>query len=183
MLTNKQVSLSIGCAVCLAFLLNIPGAWRAVATVKERQIASNDQLVEWKASYEALLPINAKFRATYPSGNDAKDLVALYRLVSPEKHGLYADVDLIRQISASPVEVNGLPVGLQRLCIGNDAEHLSLSAPSIAELRRGLKAMSERKDIEMGSLEIAMKEDIAIAKVKGVCLKVRTETATIAESL
>ncbi|MBC7198376.1 MAG: hypothetical protein H5U32_03905 [Pseudomonas balearica] len=182
MLSNKQVSLGVGGAIALAFLFNVPSAWKAVSGVKDKQVASNEQLVEWKASYEALLPINDRFRATYPSGNDAKDLVALYRLVAPEKHGLYADVDLIRQISASPVEVNGMPVGLQRLCVGNDADYLSLSAASIGDLRRGLKAMSERRDIDMGSLEIAIKDDKAVARVKGMCLKVRTEASTEAES-
>jgi hypothetical protein len=42
--------------------------------------------------------------------------------------------------------------------------------------------MSERRDIDMGSLEIAIKDDKAVARVKGMCLKVRTEASTEAES-
>ncbi|MDU4254436.1 hypothetical protein [Pseudomonas sp.] len=181
MLSNKQVSIGVGSAIALTFLLSIPSAWKTVSLVKERQIAANAELVEWKESYQALLPVNDKFNAFYPSGNDAKDLVALYRLLDPEKHGLHADVDLIRQISASPVEVNGLPVGLQRLCVGNDSESLTLSASSMTSLRRGLMAMSARKDIDMGSMEVLIKDGVAIAKVKGMCLKVRTESAPKAE--
>lgn len=177
MFNNKQISLGIGFSVALVFVLSIPGGWANLEGVKQRQTAANDMLIEWKASYEALLPVNDRFIKTYPAGYEAKDLVALYRLLDVEKHGLMADVDLIRQLDASAVEVNGVPIGLQRLCVGNSAESLTLTASSIGSLRTGVRALSGRKDLDIGTIEFAYIDGQPVAKLRGVCLKVRTETS------
>lgn len=175
MLSNKHVSLTLGCGLALVFIASLPAAWSSLETLKKRQIAANSQLVEWKTSYEALLPVNDRFSKVYPSGDEAKDLVALYRMLNVEKHNLSADVDMVRQTSASAVEVNGMPVGLQRLCLSNSSDSMLLTAGSLRDLRNGLKVLSHRRDVDLGTVQIAIKDGVAVAQVKGVCLKVRTE--------
>jgi hypothetical protein len=175
MLSNKHVSLCIGAGLALVFLASLPESWRAIGEIKKRQIIANSQLVEWKTSYEALLPVNDIFRESYPSGDDAKDLVALYRLLNVEKHQLNADVDKVRQTLASVVEVNGMAIGLQRLCLSNGADSMTVSADSIRNLRLGLRALSKRQDVDMGTVSIEIKEGKAVAQIMGMCLKVRTE--------
>lgn len=175
MLSNKHVSLSIGAGLALTFLASLPDSWAVLDGLKKRQVIANSQLIEWKTSYEALLPVNAHFSKVFPSGDDAKDLVALYRLLNVEKHNLLADVDMIRQTSAEAVQVNGMAVGLQRLCLSNGAEALTVTAGSIRDLRRGLRELSQRKDVDLGTIQFEIQDGKAMAQVKGVCLKVRTE--------
>ncbi|MBA1280202.1 hypothetical protein [Stutzerimonas stutzeri] len=175
MLSNKQLSLSVGAGVALIFLASLPDAMRALNSIEHRQIAANDQLIEWKTSYEALLPVNRSFAKVYPSGDEAKDLVSLYRLVNVEQHRLMADVDLVRQTSATAVEVNGMPIGLQRLCLSNSGDVMALTAESIRDLRVGMRSLSARRDIDMGTIEVTLDDGKAVAKVNDMCVKVRTE--------
>lgn len=181
MITNKQLSLAVGVGVAVIFLATLPEALKSLGEIKGRQIAANEHLVEWKASYEALLPVNDGFAAVYPSGEEAKDLVSLYRLLNIERHRLMADIDLVRQTAASAVEVNGMPIGLQRLCVSNEGLSMAVSANSIRDLRLGLRSLSARRDIEMGTLEVAINDGRAIAKIQDMCLKVRTEKDSSAE--
>jgi len=175
MLSNKHVSLALGAGLGIVFLASLPAAWSNLNQLKQRQFVANNQLIEWKSSYEALLPVNERFVNTFPAGDDAKDLVTLYRMLDVEKHNLVADVDMIRQTSASVVEVNGMQIGLQSLCLSNDSDALSVTAKSIRELRLGLRALSERKDVDLGTVQVELKNGLAVAKIKGACLKVRTE--------
>lgn len=181
MLSNKHVSLLLGAGVAFVFLASLPGAWSNLDALKKRQVVANSQLLEWKTSYEALLPVNGRFSNAYPSGDDAKDLVALYRMLDVEKHSLAADIDMIRQTSAYAVEVNGMQVGLQSLCLSNDTDAMMVTANSIRDLRLGLRALSQRKDIDLGTVQVVLEDGTAIARIKGVCLKVRTERSVSGE--
>ncbi|MBF6615623.1 MAG: hypothetical protein ITG07_02745 [Candidimonas sp.] len=175
MLSNKHLSLLVGAGVALVFLASLPEAIARLSELKERQIASNDQLVGWKTSYQALLPVNKRFEGAYPSGDEAKDLVALYRLINVDQHRLMADVDMVKQTSATAVDVNGMPVGLQRLCLTNSSNVMELAAHNMRDLRTGIRGLSSRRDIDMGTIEITINDGKAIAKVRDMCLKVRTE--------
>jgi len=115
MLSNKNISLAVGAALALAFLALTPKAWNGIGNIKERQVSSNIRLLEWKDAYQALLPVNDRWVATYPDGRLAKDIVSLYRLIGLSRHGLFADIDKVSQSASSPVLVNGTQVGLQRL--------------------------------------------------------------------
>lgn len=181
MLSNKHVSLIIGTGLALVFLASLPDSWNVLGDLKKRQVVANSQLIEWKTSYEALLPVNDQFGRVYPSGDDAKDLVTLYRLLNIEKHTLIADVDMVRQTSASAVEVNGMAVGLQRLCLNNGIDAMTVSAGSIRDLRQGLRALSQRQDVDLGTVQIEIKDGQAVAQIKGLCLKVRTERSASGE--
>ncbi|MCF6783443.1 hypothetical protein [Stutzerimonas stutzeri] len=174
MVTNRRLSLIVGIGFALVFLGSLPEAITRLSELKYRQITSNDQLVGWKASYQALLPINERFNEAYPSADEAKDLVALYRLLNFERHKIIADVDMIKQTSATAVDVNGMPVGLQRLCLSNSNSDMELAAKSMRDLRMGLRSLSSRRDIDMGSIEITINDGTAVAKVRDMCLKVRT---------
>lgn len=174
-LNNKAISLLVAIALAAVFVLSAPDGWRTFSQLADRQESANNALMQWKASYEALLPVNDAFAKTYPSGDDAKDLVSLYRLANLERHGLKGDIDLVRQTEVSAVTVNDVPVGLQRLCMGNEGESMMLAASSIRQLSLGLQSLANRKDIELGSIEMSMRDGVPVAKVAGVCLLVRTE--------
>lgn len=177
MIANKHITLIMGGLLGAVCLIKTPDAWEKLSDVHQRQVIANERLVEWKAAYQALLPVNARWDKTYPSGDDVQDLVSLYRLVDLERHGLTANVDLVRQNLAEAVNVNGLAVGLQRLCISNGPEYLEVTAPNIRALRVGLASLAARKDIDLGSIQVSFDEESGqpLARVTQLCLKVRTE--------
>lgn len=177
MLSNKNISLVVGVALAGVFLALTPKSWTAIGAIKDRQVTANVRLAEWKDAYHALLPVNARWAKTYPDGRKAKDIVSLYRLIDLKRHNLIAEMDKITQLASSDVLVNGVPVGLQRLCVGSEGAVMRLDANSIKELRSGLRDLSERHDIDMGELTFSFDATTSkpTARVAGLCLKVRTD--------
>src|SRR5690554_4378524 len=78
-LSNKLVSLSVAGAIALAFLAAIPSAVSEISAVEQRQASANIALQEWKAAYQALLPVNAVWKETFTDVARTRDLVELYR--------------------------------------------------------------------------------------------------------
>lgn len=176
MLAKKHISLAIGVAIGLAFIAQVPSVVKNIGYVTERQITANNRLSEWKAAYEALMPVNEQWDSTFTSSVHTNDLVQLYRAFRLERHNLVVDADTIMQTGAYSVDVQGVSVGLQRLCIGNTQQSLVLTAAGMAQLRGGLRAVSNRQDIDIGSIRIGFDQDTRqpYAEVKDFCLRVRT---------
>lgn len=175
MLSNKNISLVVSVALAGVFLVLTPKSWEAIGKIKERQVVANERLSEWKDAYHALLPVNDRWRKAYADGHTAKDVVSLYRLIDLERHNLIADIDKVSQSESSDVLVNGVQVGLQRLCVGSEGAVMRVEANTIKELREGLRSFSLRNDIDMG--ELVFRVDAVTAKpyaqIAGLCLKVR----------
>lgn len=175
MITNKRATLLIGVMLGLVFLAQTPDTWTILSQLKARQVQANDRFYDWRNAYEALQPVNEKWRVAYPP--NVKDLVELYQKINLEKHGLKADVDAVRQTEVATVYVKGFNVGLQSLCIGTNGQKVRLTSPTASGLRQGLESLAARKDIELGSLEFGFDRDenIPIIDVTGLCLRVRAE--------
>lgn len=178
MLSNKNISLVIGVTLGVVFLALTPKSWNAIEQITERQVTANLRLTEWKEAYHALLPVNDRWDKAYPDGRKAKDVVSLYRLIGLARHKLIADIDKVSQSASSDVLVNGVSVGLQRLCVGSEGAVMKIEADSIRELRRGLQGFSARRDIDMGELVFSFDSlsSKPIAKISGLCLKVRVDS-------
>tara|TARA_R110001592_G_scaffold33503_20_gene116030 strand:+ start:3445 stop:3975 length:531 start_codon:yes stop_codon:yes gene_type:complete len=176
MLSNRIVALAVGVAMCLTFVAATPKAVSNIDNVLERQIASNQRLQEWKAAYQALLPVNSKWETTFTSSEETSDLVELYRAFRLERHGLRVNADTIVQTGSYPVDVEGIQVGLQKLCIGNNQKTLKMSARNISTLRQGIRAVAKRNDITMGSVSIGFDRESTqpFAEISDFCLKVRS---------
>lgn len=176
MLSNRVVTLLVGCAVGIAFVSAIPSAVSAIDQVKDRQISANQRLQEWKAAYQALLPVNAKWEKTFTSSSDTTDMVELFRAFRLDSHGLTANADEIIQLGTYPVDVEGVQVGLQSLCIGSSQRGLKVTAPNVRILRNGVRAVASRPDISIGSVSIGFDKTSLqpYAEVTDFCLKVRT---------
>lgn len=175
MLSNKNVSLVLGVGLCLVFLSLTPKSWQTIGSIKDRQIAANLRLIEWKDAYQALLPVNKRWVKTYPDGLKARDIVSLYRLIDLPRHNLITDIDSVSQAASSDVVLNGVDVGLQKLCVGTSGDVMRVEARSIKELREGLTGLSRRTDIDMGEIIFSFNAitQKPVAEIKGVCLKVR----------
>lgn len=176
MLSNRIIALAIGSAICLSFVASTPKAVSYISQVTDRQIASNQRLQEWKAAYQALLPVNRNWEATFTSTKDTTDLVELFRGFRLEQHGLRVNADSVVQTGAYPVDVEGVQVGLQKLCIGSNQSHLKMYASNISSLRQGIRAVAQRNDITMGAVSIGFDRETSqpFAEVTDFCLKVRT---------
>ncbi|KKN80589.1 hypothetical protein LCGC14_0328080 [marine sediment metagenome] len=176
MLTKKMISLIVGISFASAFIASIPSAVNNINIIKDRQLSANQRLAEWKAAYQALQPVNAVWERTFTSADNTNDLVELYRGFDLERYGLMVNADTISQTGSEVIRVQGIDVGLQKLCIGNQGNFLTVKANNIGQLRQGLRSVSERKDISIGSVAIGFDKDSRkpFAEVNDFCLKVRT---------
>lgn len=178
-LSNKFVSLSVAGAIALAFLAAIPSAVSEISAVEQRQASANIALQEWKAAYQALLPVNAVWNKTFTDVSRTRDLVELYRAFRIEEHGFTTDVDTVVQTTSESILVNGEPVGLRRLCIANGMNTLELRASSMRTMRTGLRELAQRSDIEIGDLTLVFDDETStpVLKVHNLCLRVRQPEA------
>lgn len=176
MVSNRQIVLATSLAISAVFLLMTQPAWKTLSSIESRQIAANDRFIEWRDAYKALLPINEKWNSSFASESDASDLLKLYRIANISQHGLSSDVDQVRQISSEPVQVNGMQIGVAKVCIATSGEVMRVSAPTMTSLRSGLVSLSRRKDISLGTVEVGVDSEsgAAIGKIKPFCVLVRT---------
>jgi len=180
MLQTKYLTLFGSAVISFVFLSQSFPAWDKLKGVTTKQIAANEMLIEWKAAYQALLPVNDQWKNRFVSASDVKDLLSLFRVVNLDQHGLISDVDTIKQISGEAVLFNGLSVGLQRVCLGNAGGPLDLTATNMTALRVGLQQLAKRNDIELGSVEITYDRESKkpTARVSDFCLRVRLDSDT-----
>lgn len=178
MLPTKHLTLLGAAVISAVFLSQSFPAWDKLKGVTSKQIAANELLIEWKAAYQALLPVNDEWKRRFVGASEVRDLLSLSRVINLDQHGLISDVDTIRQISGDPVLFNGLSVGLQRVCLGNAGGPLDLSAANMTALRVGLQQLSKRNDIELGSVEINYDRESKrpTARVSDFCVRVRLDS-------
>lgn len=180
MISNRYLILGSAIAMALAILGRLPGVIDEANSLVSKQEASNEKLVEWKQAYQALLPVNKQWIVTFRAAVEAKDLLSIYKLFELESYGLAADIDLLQQVSASEVLVNGASVGLQKVCVGLNSTGIELTSSSLAQLRSGIKLISMRRDIELGSIEYSYsgkgESGHYLARIAPFCLIVRTDT-------
>lgn len=177
MLSNKTISMIVGIAFAVVFILLTPKSWSNLSDVHSRQVSANLKLIEWKEAYQALLPVNERWNKAFPDGHAAKDIVSLYRLIDLHQHGLLADVDKVAQSESSEVLINGYQVGLQRLCVSTEGNVMKIGADSIKELRSGLRGLAGRHDIDMGEMIFSLDSQTSkpLIEISGLCLKVRVD--------
>lgn len=176
MMTNKKILLSVAIGMAVTFLWFTPEAWSTLGQVYERQSAANERLKLWKAQYSALLPVNDRWDKSFVSENQATDLLKLFRFADLERHGLSANVDTVRQTDSIPVRVNNMEVGLQKLCLSSSGSDLVVSAKDMTSLRIGLKSLSKRRDLSLGSVTLAYNSttSTAEARIRPFCVLIRT---------
>lgn len=178
-LSNKIVSLGVAGAIALAFLAAIPAAVSEISAIEERQARANIALQEWKAAYQALLPVNNVWNQTFTDVARTRDLVELYRAFRIEDHGFATNVDTVIQTTSEPILVNGEAVGLRRLCIANAGSTMELRASNMRTLRSGLRELAQRNDIEIGDMALKFDDETAtpVLQVHDLCLRVRQPEA------
>lgn len=177
MISNKKISLGAAFAFAAVVLTSIPNIWASIGKTITRQAAANERLIEWKSDYQALLPVNEVWNSSFVSPNKVRDLLLLYRVADIEQHGLHADVDSIQQTGVEPLLVEGMRVGLQKLCMASKGGSLEVTAASMSALRKGLHSLAERKDVDLGTVEIGFSnaDGTPMAKIKPFCVRVRTD--------
>lgn len=179
MINNRYFVLGSAVVISLAFFARIPQIVSSTDRAVSRQEASNEKLVEWKQAYKALLPVNRQWIATFRSTAEAKDLLSIHKLIGLENYGLSANPDLLQQAGSSEVLLNGVPIGLQEVCVSINGGGMEMTASNIAELRNGLRAISARQDIRLGSVEYSYTKegdaDRFSVKVAPFCIMLRTD--------
>lgn len=175
MITKKHISWALSFCACAVIASQIAPTVSALHTLTQRQISANEELVSWKAAYQALLPVNLLWEKTFIGQEGIKDVLALYRAAQIESSGLSTSADLINQSDAHEVSVNNTPVGLQALCVGTGGSFLVVNADNMRTLLGGLGVLVKRKDLEIGSIKVQVDRDTKVAKAElmPLCVRVR----------
>lgn len=181
MIKSRTAVLFTGISLSLMLSYFTKVAWDELSAIEARQTAANERLSDWKSQYEPLIPVNDRWKKEFVSEGQAKDLLRLYKLANIEQHGLSADVDLVKQSLSIPVLVNGMEVGLTKLCLATEGSSLVVRAPSIKSLRLGLHQLSQRSDISLGSLSLSFDDETGLgtASINPFCVLVRTDAQAV----
>lgn len=162
-------------AIALAVILGVAGfnGYKVIATKVQAQHRVTEGILSYRSSYMALEESMRNWVSNYPPAASVTDLLSLRDLLGLSRLGLEANTDKLALASTDPVNQNGSPIGLTKVCLTNAGNtEFHLSAPDFGTLFAGLKKLSARKDISMGVFVIFGDKE-AKAKINDLCLLMR----------
>jgi hypothetical protein len=177
MSNDRAVQLGVGVVVFLAISFSGWKASTGIQAAKDGQARALDNLLTWKAAYQALLPVKQRWDDSFQVslGQDQQDMVGVGQQLRLTGGGLRYDINILRSSRVEAVSFEGVPVGLMRNCVaGGPSDSLLVSAPSMREMLDGIGSLV-RHDIELSKLEISAVEGQPVASLGGLCVLSRGE--------
>lgn len=176
MLSKDTSFLGMLAALVVSGLLAHTGwtAHQIVSAKAQAQAATVSDFQEWKRQYTQLLPLQERWSSSLRPTADAQDLYSLHKILGNQPQS-NPDTLLVERLEE--VEQNGLKLGAQRVCLSSGAGHpgMVFVEKDFATLMQGLHALTQRVDIQMGSIELSQDQGKARAVVSPLCLLLRTE--------
>jgi hypothetical protein len=178
MSNERMVGFATGAVVLLAIAF---GGWKAstgIAAAKQAQARALDNLLTWKAAYQALLPVKARWSESFQLSVDPaqQDMVGIGQSLRLAAGGLGYDINTIRSDRVESVLFEGVPVGLMRTCVsGGDSTGLRVTADSMRTMLKGVSSLV-RHDIEFNKLDVSSIDGRPVAMLSGLCVLSRRES-------
>ncbi|SIR01539.1 hypothetical protein [Marinobacterium stanieri] len=165
-------------ATLIAMVIMLKGGWQNFNTLTdkvEQQEKLYTVLERWQASWLALRPVEEQYTNTYPALEDLPDGLALYQLLDLGRDGLHVNLDELITKRVQQVSRNGIPLGLQKICVSGRPGYVTATAGTMDRLLSGLQALAQRPEIRLGAFEIGTKDKGVqpIIKLEEVCLLAR----------
>ncbi|WP_415384900.1 hypothetical protein [Pseudomonas aeruginosa] len=177
MSNERVVAVVSGIVVAVAIAA---GGWKVSTGIGEAvgaQAKALDNLRTWKAAYQALLPVQARWKESFEvaAEHGRQDLVGIGQSLRLSNSGLKFDINTLRSDRVEAVVFEGAPVGLLRTCVaGGDQSGLQVSAETMRGMIKGITSMV-RHDIELNRLDISSKDGKPVATLGGLCVLARKE--------
>lgn len=172
----KKVPLAV--VVIFSTVLCMQGV-KSFRTLTEKalaQEAATDSVLQWKQGYVAFADTVKKWNASFRSEDSVQDLISLYGVVGLGSYGLHADSDTLLLNKVTPVSQGGIAIGLTQFCISSSSRpdgSLVVEAANYHALFAGLRQLSQRSDISIGSISIKGDKPTPVASLGDFCVLLR----------
>jgi hypothetical protein len=172
----KKVPLIV--VVAFAAVLGMQGvkSFRALAEKALAQEAVTESVMQWKQGYMAFADTVKKWDGSFRSEDSVQDLISLYSVVGLSSYGLRADSDTLLLNKVAPVAQGGIAIGLTQFCIASASRPegaLDVEAANYQALFAGLRRLSQRPDVSIGSISIKGDKTTPVASLGEFCVLLR----------
>ena len=172
-----KLPLFFACVFGLLFLSQGLNAYRIMSNKALAQDLITESVERWKQSYLALADTSKKWEKSYRKEDTIQDLVTLYASIGLSEYGLVADQDAVIVYKIDPVLHNEMALGLTRYCLASSTtgenNGLQVQAVNYQMLFAGLKRLTSRPDIFVGTINIKGGGDVPIANLGEFCVLLR----------
>ncbi len=147
-------------------------AYSAMRDKAQAQAAEVQAFQQWKSRYTELLPVQERWDKSLPDASQVKDLYSVYKTLGESPR---TDPDRLSVLKVERLALDGKELGGQRVCLGTlGAAGLLFREKQFEPLLAGLRALSERPDVQMGAVRFTTDKDgQAVALVTEFCLLFR----------
>lgn len=139
------------------------------------QDSVTESVDRWKTDYMALQSAVKQWESNYRPESQIQDQLTLLRAINIEQYGLSYDPDKVTLEAPENLKYEGQPIGLFKVCIasGLNSRALEVTAPSYAELFKGVKALAARPDLYVGIINIKGDKVSPTAYLQHFCILLR----------
>ena len=155
-------------------------AHEAMQSKAQAQQEAVEDFQRWKRQYTELLPIDERWRASFKTLAEARDLYSIHRMLG-DRPVSNPDTFIVERIE--PLTFESTPMRAWRVCVSStDGQGgLRFVEPGFALLFQGLDQLAERPDIQMNGLAVSYDKGQATAVVQGLCLILRDSGEEVSE--
>jgi len=149
-------------------------AHRILTAKATAQDEVTESVHRWKQNYMALGESVKRWDRDYRQQDSVQDLMSLFAVINLNEYGISANTDAMILNKIDQVTQNGMQIGLTRICLSStgsgDSSALEVRAPTYQALFDGLKRLSKRPDIYIGTISIKGDKAFAIANLGDFCV-------------
>lgn len=162
----------LGVFIVLAHHAN--GAWAIFKDKVQAQQIITEGVYRWTDSFNALHKSMEQWGQIYTKEGTLQDLRGLLEMANFEGVGLSVRTDDVAVVSVDGVRHNDVPIGLTKVClatmVGGDGKAIKVSAQDYRTLFSGIKSMTDRGDIDVGSIVIQGDKGRPTAALGNFCI-------------
>lgn len=164
-------------AIALAAIIALGGinSYKILAAKAKEQGLVTEKIIRWKQSYMALVGTQERFKKTYPAASSIPDLLTLASLLNLPALGLRANTDMLVLNSDESIILNGVEIGLTKLCLGTGQQNFLVDANSYDELLGGIDKLAHRADLVLDNISVVGDKDVPQARIGQLCILLRNE--------
>lgn len=146
----------------------------AKATAQE---SVTESVLRWKQGVTAVADSNKRWESVYSRDSEIQDTLSIIAQLQLQDTGLYANADSIFVNKINSVKNQGIELGLTEVCLGSAeaGDQVEVKAANYGALLSGVRALSQRPQVNIGSIKITGDNDQPAARLGDLCVLLRTK--------
>lgn len=173
---NASTKVLVAMALGFVVLSTTQGfkAYRVLVDKAQAQTEVTESVHRWRQNYMALGESVKRWEHDYRRQDSVPDLMSLFAVINMGDFGLIVNTDSMILNKIEPATQNGMPIGLTKVCLASsgsgDASALEVQAPNYQALFSGIKRLSQRDDIFIGTISIKGDKPVPVAELGEFCV-------------